>query len=50
MILFGESYDFFYEATYFGGILFRPSRIMRFTYKSGTACVAGLIQSQCSTN
>jgi len=36
MVLFGEGYDFFYEATFFGGILVRPSRIMRFTRKSGT--------------
>jgi len=40
LILFGEGYDFFYEATFFGGIVIRPSRIMRFTYKSGTATSA----------
>jgi len=40
MILFGEGYDFFYEATYFGGILIRPSRLMRFTYKSGVVALS----------
>jgi len=35
LLLFGEGYDYFYEATYFGGVIFRPSRIMRFVYKSG---------------
>jgi len=36
LILFGEGYDYFYESSYFGGIIFRPSRMMRFTHKSGT--------------
>jgi len=35
MIVFGPGYDFFYEATYFSGIVVRPTRLMRFTHKSG---------------
>jgi len=35
LLVFGEGYDYFYEATYFGGIVLRPARIMRFVYKPG---------------
>ena len=44
LILFGEGYDFFYEATYFGGIVLRPSRMMRFVHKPGTLLLLLLSQ------